>query len=450
MPDLHLSSVHFIGVGGISLSALAKLMLKLDIRVSGSDTVYSPAIIELMEKGADIWIGSKPELIGKPDLAVYSSAIADCDKELVFCRSSGIPVFERHLFLGRIAAAFPNTIAISGTHGKTTACGLLCAIFKHANKAFCGHVGGGVGNGIGNLYYSGDDFFVTEACEYRRSLLSVKANIAVVLNAESDHPDTYKSLSEIFETFDEFLFGKKECLPLVCGDSDYYKKHLLSSSRRAITFGSSPSDDFFITEIEECSGGCYSFAISYLGENITDIKLGIPGRHNVYNAAAAAAVSYLLHIDGQTIKQAIENFQGIKRRFERKGMIKGAEVIHDYAHHPSEIRAVLESAVKMTDGRLITVFQPHTYSRTAMLIDDFCRVFNGCDEVYIVKEYSARENSSQGMSAYDLFKRLENRNSFYYEEILSLAADLIKKTRAGDMILVLGAGDIEKLCDLLV
>ncbi len=432
------------------MSAMAKLMLILGVRVSGSDAVFSPTIIDLIEKGADIWIGSKPEIIGKPDFVVYSSAIAESDKELCYCRECGIPVYERHVFLGKIAEEFPNTIAISGTHGKTTACGLLCAILKCACRSFCGHIGGDVGNGIGNLYYSGGDFFVTEACEYHKSLLSIKSNISIVLNAENDHPDTYNDLSEIYDTFDKFLFDRKENLAIVCGDSEYYNNHLRFADCSPLTFGTSPSHDFYIHSLAEYRKGYFSFSLSYRGIDLTDIKLNIPGRHNVYNAAAASAVAYLLHVDGQTIKKAVENFEGIKRRFERKGMIKGAEVIHDYAHHPSEIRAVIDSAKKITDGRLIAVFQPHTYSRTALLINDFCKVFNDCDEVYIVKEYSARETSCQGMSALDLFKKLENRNSFYYDEIITLARDLIKKSLASDMILVLGAGDIEKLCDLLV
>jgi UDP-N-acetylmuramate--alanine ligase len=450
MPEFNVRNIHFIGIGGISLSAMAKLMLKFGARVSGSDAVFSPIIIDLIERGAEVWIGSRPELIGVPDIAVYSSAIPENDRELRYCQERGIPVYERHVFLGKISECFPNTIAISGTHGKTTACGLLCAVLKEAGRAFCGHVGGDVGNGIGNLYHSGDDFFVTEACEYRKSLLSIKSNISVVLNAENDHPDTYKTLSEIYDTFDKFLFDRKDNLALVCGDSEYYTSHLRYLPHCPLTFGSSVADDFYIYAVEEYRRGYFSFSMSYLGEHIADIRLSIPGRHNVYNAAAAAAVGRLLYIDGATIKKAIENFEGIRRRFERKGMIKGADVIHDYAHHPSEIKAVLTSAKKLTNGRLIAVFQPHTYSRTALLINDFSKVFNDCDEIYIVKEYSAREMSCWGMSALDLFKKIENKNSYYYDEIITLARDLIKKSRASDMILVLGAGDIEKLCDLLV
>src|SRR5690554_5299618 len=182
--------IHFIGVGGISLSALAKLMLRWEKTVSGSDKSFSNNVMELMEKGADIWIGSDASAIKAPDLAVYSSAIRSDDKELTFCKNNHIPVMERHIFLGEVAKEFLNTVAIGGTHGKTTCSGMLGYIFKEAQKSFCSHVGGEVID-MGNLCYTGKEYFITEACEYKKSLLSIPSNISVVLNAENDHPDTF-------------------------------------------------------------------------------------------------------------------------------------------------------------------------------------------------------------------------------------------------------------------
>lgn len=444
-----IGSIHFIGIGGISLSALAKLMLQWGKKVTGSDMSYSAAIVELSEKDVDVWIGSKPEYVGKPDLCVYSSAISEDDAELVYCKQNNIETMERHVFLAKISESFNSAIAIGGTHGKTTACGMLCYIFKEAKKEFCGHIGGDVIS-LSNMYYSGKDYFVTEACEYKKSLLSLPANIAVVLNAEKDHPDTYANIDEIYQTFDSFLFNSGGRLALVCSDCDYYKNHLERSGKYMLTYGTNPNSDFTISDIEEYKCGYYSFKLSYMNNPIVDIKMNIPGLHNVYNATAAIAVSYMIHIDIETIKKAIENFKGIKRRFEKKGMIKGATVYHDYAHHPSEIKAVIEIAKKLTKGRLFVVFQPHTFSRTSALFEEFIRAFDECDEVYLVKEYSAREKNSQGKSSYELFKKLYNKNSYYYDEILSLAKHLISKISSFDMILVLGAGDIDKICELLV
>lgn len=444
-----IKKVHFIGIGGISLSALAKLMLLWGKNVSGSDISYSPFITELIEKGVDVWIGSNPLLIGAPDLVVYSSAIGQNDKELIYCKEHNIQVMERHLFLALVAKEFNCAIAIGGTHGKTTACGLLGNIFKQAEKSFCAHIGGDVIS-LSNLYYTGNDYFVTEACEYKKSLLSLPAKISLVLNAEADHPDTYSNIEELYQTFDKFLFDGLDHLAFVCSDTKYYKEHLNHNKKYIVTFGTSIDSDFIISDIEEYKCGYYSFSLSYMRNHIFDIKMSLPGIHNIYNAVAAISISHILHIDKHIIKNAIENFKGIKRRFEKKGMLNGATIYHDYAHHPSEIKAVIDIAKKLTKGRLIVVFQPHTFSRTSALFEDFTTAFDNCDEIYLAKEYSARETKSQGKSAYELFKKLNNKNSYYYDEIISLAKHLINKLSSFDMLLVLGAGDIEKLCELMV
>ncbi|MFW5780173.1 MAG: Mur ligase domain-containing protein, partial [Bacillota bacterium] len=249
-----LNKVHFIGAGGISLSALAKLMLKWGKNVSGSDTSFSNNVIELMELGADIWIGSDPSAIKKVDLAVYSSAIRENDNELSYCLANNIPIMERHIFLGLIAKEFYNTIAIGGTHGKTTCSAMLSYIMKESGKSFCGHIGGEV-NDMGNLYYTGNRYFVTEACEYKKSLLSIPADIAVVLNAESDHPDTFSDLNDVYRTFDIFLTEQKNCLSLVCYDTDYYKNHFQSKFPGVLTFGTDINSTFIINEIKEYKMG---------------------------------------------------------------------------------------------------------------------------------------------------------------------------------------------------
>ena len=442
--------LHFIGAGGISLSALAKLMLKWGKTVSGSDTNFSKNVIELMEKGADIWIGSNPQSIKNPDLAVYSSAISKDDKELVHCRNIGVPVMERHIFLGEVAKEFSTVVAIGGTHGKTTCTGMLGHILKHAAKGFCAHIGGEVVD-MGNLYYSGDDFFITEACEYKKSLLSIPSNISVVLNAENDHPDTFYDLEDVYCTFDIFLSGDKNRLGLVCGDTDYYKKHLKQKYPLVLTFRTDKAFDFYISDIHEHKDEMFGFTLNYLQSPLVDVNLSLVGFHNVYNAAAAMAVSYLLKIDNEIIKSAVENFQGIKRRFEKRGSLKGADIYHDYAHHPSEISAVMQSAKRLTKSRLIIVFQPHTFSRTALLFDDFIEVLAKSDLLYLLKEYPARENFAQGKSAEDLYHKLKNKcQTKYFDKTLPLAKDIIENIEPFDTVLVLGAGDVDKLCDILL
>lgn len=445
-----INSVHFIGAGGISLSALAKLMLKLGKKVSGSDICYSQTVMELNEEGARIWIGNQPRLLSPlPDLAVYSSAVPQYDKELVYCRLNNVPTMERHEFLALCAKEFECVIAIGGTHGKTTACALTGHIFKCAQKSFCAHIGGDA-LGMGNLYYTGKEYFITEACEYKKSLLSLSPHIAVVLNAEIDHPDTYADIEEIYAAFDAFLFSDKNRLALANSDSVYYKQHLQNQNSALLTFGTSEHSDFILSDIQEYADGYFSFSLSCRQSPLLTVKLSIPGIHNIYNASAAIAVSYMLNIPPDTIKEAAQSFKGVRRRFEYKGMLKGADIFHDYAHHPSEIRAVIDCAKKLCKGRLLVVFQPHTFSRTSALFDDFATAFNRCDEVYLVREYSARENGCQGKSAYELFKKLHNKNSYYFDDFITLAKHLVDKLSAFDMLVVMGAGDIVKLCDLLV
>lgn len=439
--------IHFIGIGGISVSALAKLMLSLGKEVSGSDAVFSPTVLSLMEAGVRVWIGSEPCMIDA-ELAVYSSAVPLTDPEVAYCKLLGMPVYERNEFLQIVASSFKSVIAIAGTHGKTTTTAMLAALLKKAGYGFCAHIGGDAVD-MGNLYCSGEDFFITEACEYKRSLLKLKPDIAVVLNAEKDHPDTYSTVKELYDTFNAFLFSNPKCMPLVYRDCEYFDSCMLARDN-VLTFGIKPESTFAIGEIREYKPGYYSFAIDYLGVPFSEIRLPIPGLHNVYNAAAAVAVACLLHIPSDTVVSGLESFKGVKRRFEKRGMLGRASVYHDYAHHPSEIKASIALARRITRGRLIAVFQPHTYSRTKQLFDEFSTCFYGCDDLYIVKEYAAREDKSQGLDAYTLYKNIVHEGCRYYKDTISLAKRLVQDAGDGDTVLVMGAGDIDSLCDLIV
>lgn len=440
-----IGSIHFIGVGGISLSALAKLMHKLGKKVTGSDLRFGPSILDLMEEGITVWVGSEPKSIGAPDLAVYSSAIPDSDKELSYCCETGILTMERFDFLKLVSDCFKTVIAIGGTHGKTTTTAMLAYIMREAGLAFCAHIGGDVA-GMGNLYYGGTDYFLTEACEYKKSLLHLNPQLAVVLNAESDHPDTFATIEDVYDTFREFLFANGR-LSIVNADTEFFKK---VKDCRPFTFGEGDYASFKISDVYEYKPGYYSFFLSYLGMPLSDIKLFVPGRHNVLNAAAAAAAAFMLHIEPAVIAKGIAEFAGVKRRFEKKGKLKGADIYIDYAHHPSEIKAALALARRITQGKLFAVFQPHTYSRTLRLMDEFSNSFTSCDEVLIVKEYGAREKMVEGGDALTLSKNVKHKKVSYYQETLSLAKYLARTVSKNDTVLILGAGDIDSLADILV
>ncbi|MDD3947552.1 MAG: UDP-N-acetylmuramate--L-alanine ligase [Clostridia bacterium] len=443
---------HFIGVGGISMSALAKLMLLQGKKVTGSDLVYSKEMESLIEWGMDVWVGHDPQKIADRELIVYSAAVPEDDPELVYARENGIPAVVRHHFLGELAKDFNKVIAVSGTHGKTTTTGMLACIFEFAEQTFTAHLGGNI-QGRGNLISKGYDYFITEACEYKKSMLSLDADIAIVLNVESDHPDTYGNEEELYEAFEKFIAkavvakGKA----VINRDCHYYRM-LKNTYENLLTYGIGETADVKAENINEYKNGYYEFLITFKREPIIQIKLSIPGHHNVYNALAAYSTAMLCGLKDQQIKKGIENFGGIERRFEIKGTVNKASVIIDYAHHPTEIKAAIATAKSLRPRRILTVFQPHTYSRTKQLYKDFLKCFEGSNKLYIFKEYSARETQDMGLTANELYKglRATRGQCQYFNDIITLARAVSAEANEGDIILVLGAGDVALLGDLLV
>lgn len=446
--------VHFIGVGGISLSALAKLMIEFGATVSGSDSVDSEMLTELKSIGADIWVGSHPECINA-DIAVFSSAIQPDDPELVFVKKNCQEVYERHDFLGQVSALFDKVIAISGTHGKTTTTAMVTAIFKQAEKRFTAHIGGDA-VGYSNMVICGDEYFITEACEFKRSFLKLKPDIAVVLNIESDHMDCFKSEPELRSAFSAFVLGVKDGGVAVvksgyediCKDVQTVTFTNDSAEFQTCAYGAEFKEDYDIVENK--------FDIIENGKKLCEVKLNIHGAHNALNAVCACAVARLCNISVSDIKDALEGFQGVKRRFERTGSVNGAKIIFDYAHHPSEIAATITVARKMFK-RLAVIFQPHTYSRTKTLLGLFTKCFKEADSLSILPTYSAREKESEGMNADRLFVELlchhdKDAVTSRYNKLDGLcdAAFFIEKmSREYDCFLLLGAGDIINVDKLL-
>lgn len=443
-----IQNYHFIGAGGVSVSALMKLLLKLGKRVSGSDRNFSDTLLELRELGADVWVGAMPQRIPRDALVVYSSAVKDNNEELVFARKEGMTAVERFVFLGEIEKRYAHEIAVAGTHGKTTVTSMLASIFLAADKKFTAHIGG-TPVGLDNLIYRGDDWFLTEACEYKRSMCGLNPDYAIVLNAECDHPDTYKDLSDVYGSFDRFL-SKRSVRHSFVEKSSSYGERYIPSHEHLHTFAIDDGD-FCASGLKENEKGCYGFQIIENGNPIIQIDLQVPGIHNVKNALAAAAVSLVAGISAEAVKEGLEGFRGVKRRFEKTGTVNGADIIVDYAHHPSEIKATVGVAKKIAKGRLITVFQPHTYSRTAQLFTEFQSAFLGSDVLYLTKTYSAREKEDQGKTAYELYLAIKKNVMFcvYHENFLPLAEAICREARENDVVLLLGAGDVNLLSDLI-
>lgn len=438
--------IHFLGVGGVSMSSLIRFFRAKGYDVSGSDRAFSPTLVDLNEEGVNVWVGFEPVRMGKPDLAVFTSALSPSDAELTYLRSCGVPTLERHAFLPYLSSFFPRVVAVAGTHGKTTVTSMCAVVLQEAGASFYAHIGG-KSRDLPVFPYSGDDLLLIEACEFRRSMLSLSPSVAVVLNAEVDHPDTYRDKSDVFDAFDDFLSSCSD-QRIVFGDGDYYS--LRQSFFSPTTFGFLPSDRFRAVDVKQYDNACFGFRILRDGEPLCEeIRLRVPGKTNVLNAVACAAICSSLSIRPEVVKRGLTKFSGVERRFEYRGKTGNAAVYVDYAHHPTEIASSIETARLIAKKRLTVVFQPHTFSRTARLKKEFLDVLRRCERLIVVKEYAARENPSDGCSALALFRECSNEEKYYADTLLDAAALVLQKCREDEMVLILGAGDVEKITEFL-
>ncbi len=426
------------------MSSLAKLMLCKGKRVSGSDAEFGTQMEALTECGATVTVGCDIGNMAGVELVVYSSAIKADNAELQYAKLNGIATVERHLFLSEVCEDFDTVIAIAGTHGKTTTTAMMASMFMDCGQPFTAHIGGNL-ESYGNMIYRGEKFFITEACEYKRNLLALKPDIAVVLNVEYDHPDTYKNLQEVMDTFFDFCSGIKSGGSVVVCQED----GLTPTPKNAISYGL--EGGYAVTHIRHNTNGCYACDICYSGKMEAHLELSICGLHNLYNATACYIVAKLCGLDCKLAVESINNFGGVARRFECKGKVNGARVIIDYAHHPTEIACAISTAKVQCEGKLHVVFQPHTYSRTSCLFEEFCGCFDKADTLLLFKEYASREFPACGVDCYTLYKAISSTNShaLYYNNLLQLASKIVSIAKADDIILICGAGDIDVLAQLL-
>ena len=423
--------IYFIGIGGISMSGLAYFMQKQGFCVAGSDVAAGVMTAKLEEEGIKVHYGHAPERVGIADAVIVNSAIAEDDPELAEARRRNIPVYGRAELLHLVASCFENTVGIAGCHGKTTATAMCAHVLEECSGSCTAHIGG-EDSDYGNFHLGGDKYFVTEACEYKGNFLKLDPDVAVVLNTDRDHLECYGSAENLRAAYAEF--ARRADGAIVCGEDD-----IVHMVRPSLTFGMSDEFDISAANVRS-SGGKYSFPLRICGETFEKIKLNVYGRHNIYNALAAAAVAEYYGYPPSFTAEGLKKFRGIRRRFEQIGRINGAELIADYAHHPREIAAAFQTAREICGGRLFVVFQPHTYSRTKLLFDDFVSVLSGTENLVIYKTYAAREYFDAAGSALTLSEHLPN--SLYIESVRELEIYLRCSLGAGDVALFLGAGDI--------
>lgn len=435
--------VHFIGIGGISMSGIAKILLNNGIKVSGSDMTESDSVLELRSLGADVKIGHNKENITNQDLVVYTSAVHDDNPEIIAAKEKGIDLIDRATMLGLIMKDYKNAISVAGTHGKTTATSMFAYILLKAQTDPTIMVGGKLDGIDGNLRIGNSDYFITETCEYMRNFLKFFPKVAVILNVEEDHLDYYKDIDDIIDAFTSFCnLVPDDGIIVVNKENDNSVISAKSAGAKVYTFGFEGAD-FSAKNITYSQYGYPSFDI-YEGEEIVlHLDLSVVGIHNVLNATACALAALKMGIDKTAVKEGLEAFTGTKRRFEKKGFVNGALVIDDYAHHPTEISATIKALKNVNHKKEWCIFQPHTYTRTISLLDDFAKALSEIDNVIITDIFAAREKDTGIVHAKDLADKIEG--SVYIKDFEDIAKYIKENAKDGDIVLTMGAGNVYEI-----
>jgi UDP-N-acetylmuramate--alanine ligase len=448
--------IHFIGIGGTGLSAIAIVLLEQGYKVSGSDLVQSPLSDAVVEAGGKVYIGHQAENIHGADVVIRSSAVPEDNVEVQAALDENLPVYRRSEYLGPLMEG-KNTIAVAGTHGKTTTSSMITWILSSTGKDPSFIIGGVVAN-LGTNARAGDgEDFVIEADEYDHMFLGLNPSLAVITNVEYDHPDLFLTEESFYEAFQDFVnkLISNGILILCAEDSGALSlQDELKSDQKRILYGFDESrDDYFAKNIQPTPQGGIQFEIGRASENGLDpipVTLLIPGKHNVLNALGAFAAGNQLGIAPEKIAAALSDFQGSGRRFEIRGEYHGIILIDDYAHHPTEIEATLAAArSSYPDRRIWAVWQPHTYSRTKTLSTGFSKSFSGADRVIVLDVYAAREEKPQDFELEDLVDSIENDAVEYIPELTSAIEYLITELSPGDLLLVFTAGDAIEITDAL-
>lgn len=450
----HPIHVHFIGIGGISMSGLAEILFEEHFTISGSDAKESDLTRHLSQMGMQIFYGqSASNIIEGIDLIVYTAAIHEDNPEFACAREKGIPMLSRAELLGQIMDNYQNSIAVSGTHGKTTTTSMISQILLEAKKDPTITVGGILKAIDGNLRVGKSDVFISEACEYTNSFLNFRPKYSIILNIEAEHLDFFKDIQDIRHSFHLFAKNtKKDGAIIINGEIDHYEEIVSDIPAAVITYGLTDACDYYPADISFDEKACATFTAMHHGETIMKVSLNVPGMHNVSNALAAIALGLDLKLSKDSILAGLAAFGGADRRFQYKGTVDGVTIVDDYAHHPTEIRATLTAAQKYPHERLVLVFQPHTYSRTKAFLDDFAEVLSMADIIVLADIYAAREKNTFGISSKDILAKLKEKGKecYYFPSFSEIENFLLKNCMNGDLLITMGAGDIVNVGEYLL
>ncbi len=438
--------IHIVGIGGIGLSAIARVLLARGVKVSGSDLSASALTDELQNLGAQIFIGQRAENIGDVDLVLVTSAARADNPEIITARARGIRIDKRYDFFPQLTAG-KKTIAVAGTHGKTTTTALIALMLVNAGFDPTAIIGGIVPELPGNARAGQGEYFVIEADEYERAFLGLNPQVAVVTSIEMDHPDIYRDVDDVTAAFREFIRRvPRDGLLVVCGDDERAARAAAHTDAPLLRYGLSEANDLRARDIRANEIGGNDFAVWRGGARLGDFALRVPGKHNVLNALAAIGVAEQVGIERSITRETLRAFRGAARRFEVKAEIGGITIVDDYAHLPAEIRATLSAARERYPGRKIwAVFQPHTFSRTRALLDDFANAFADADHVIIADIFAARERDDGAVHSRMLVERMNHADARYLARAEEIAEDLMARLEPGDVLITLGAGDVNRI-----
>jgi len=452
----NLKHIHFIGIGGAGMSAIAKILLEMGYKVSGSDLCQTDMTMKLTQAGAVIFVGHAAENIVSADAVVISTAIPEKNPELKAAREQGIPVFHR----ADLVAAVMNLqsgIAVAGAHGKTTTTSMIALMLEKAGVDPTVIIGGELHDIGGNAKLGRGKYLVAEADESDGSFLKYAPYIAVVTNIENDHMDHYKTMDNIRLAFRAFLSHiSEDGAAVVCFDNAYLRDLAALTNRKCLSYAIDHEADYMAKNIRTF-GAATMYDVFYHGALLGTVKIAVPGRHNILNSLAALIVGLTVGLDFAVASAGLSCFTGVKRRFQTKGRVSGVWVVDDYAHHPTEIRTTLMAARQTNPGRLICVFQPHRYTRTAFLREEFGKAFEPADLLVLTDIYAAGEEPIPGISGLTIQEEVERQAKqrlTYIAEYTKIARYLAEIVEEGDLVITMGAGNIylagEELVEKLV
>ena len=441
--------IHFIGIGGSGMYPLAQILHTRGYYLTGSDNNETTTLQAVRDMGIPVMLGQRAENIEGADLIVHSAAIMADNPELVAAKASGVLTVERSDLLGLVTSEFSKAFCVSGTHGKTTTSSMLTMILLSAGIDLSTVIGGKL-KAIGGSGRAGkSEYMVCEACEFVDTFLKLFPNISIILNIDRDHMDYFKTMENLKRSFSKFCTLTTDLI-IANGDDENTMEAVNNSETKAqvITFGKTEKNDFYASDIRHVSDFHTDFALMHGGAKLCDITIHVPGIHNVYNAVAACAAAYSAGIPVAALREGLEKFGGAMRRFECRAVVNGVTIVDDYGHHPAEIAVTLKTAKEMSFKRVWVVHQPFTYSRTAMLLDEFAEALSIADRVVLTEIMGSREKNTYNIYAKDLAARIEGCVWFpTFEEVAGYVVDNVTE---GDLVITTGCGDVYKVADMMI